>query len=82
MNDRTQLALFDLPLKSKEKTSHIVYIPPSLEIVDKYAYTVCRIYKEQFGTNCTTTEFLQGFRAFVRAVVKAKANQLNKGKTI
>jgi hypothetical protein len=55
------------------------YTPPPTDEIDKYAYMVCHEYTDKYGENCTTTEFVQGFRSFVRVIVKARTRQLNRG---
>jgi hypothetical protein len=60
----------------------VVYEPPPPELVDRYAREVCREYGAKFNKNTLETEFLQGFKVFVRAVVKAQTNLMNQGRKL
>ena len=75
MKHDNQLTLFTKPQKPVRK---VVYTPPPCDVVDKYAFAVCKAYGAKYGKDTTSTEFVQGFKSFVRAVVKAKVNRMNK----
>jgi hypothetical protein len=76
MKHDNQLTLFNPPHVTVRK---VVYTPPPSDVVDKYAYAVCKAYGAKYGTETSNTEFVQGFKSFVRAVVKARVSQMNKG---
>lgn len=80
MAEPSQLSLFTKNQKKHPK-GQIIYTVPSLDVIDKYARQVCKVWSNKYGEDCTTTEYLHGFRMFVRAVVKAQVNQLNKGRS-
>lgn len=69
----------NVPKPSTQATRQVIYIMPPTNEIDKYAYAVCRAYSEKYGENCTNTEFVQGFKVFVRAIAKATTNRLNRG---
>ena len=72
-----QLTLFDAA--PQRRVTKVVYTPLPPDVVDKYAYAVCKAYAAKYGKETTSTEFVMGFKSFVRAIVKARINQMNKG---
>lgn len=56
-----------------------VYIPPNVDDVDSYAHEVCNQYRKRYEDIDIGVEFTHGFKAFVRAVVKAYTNNANRG---
>lgn len=67
-----------IPKQIKSVRSQVVYIHPPQTVIDQYASHVCQVWSDKYGDRCMDTEFVQGFRMFVRSVVKAQVHQLNK----
>ena len=51
-------------MSSNEDTPSRIYIPPSSEAIDEFAYKVC----EKLGKEYQTTEIRHGFANFIRVV--------------
>lgn len=76
MEQKNQQSLFDRPAAQRRQ---IIYVSPNSEVLDKYAHSVCKAYAAKHSKGALNTEFVQGFKSFVRAVAKARVSQLNKG---
>ena len=72
----------ELTINEPSTSRKTIYVAPPTDIVDRYAFDVCHAYKKKFKQENIDTEFVQGFKAFVRAVVKAQTNLKNKGKKL
>ncbi len=68
-------------LPSKEATPaprRITFVPPTADVLHRYAYIVCQQLEEQ-AANAPRTELLQGFAHFIKTVVTVQARALNGG---
>lgn len=57
----------------------VIYTPIPTDVINKYAYAVCRKYADRHGAEYISTEFVQDFRSFVRVITSAYTRRLNKG---
>ena len=67
----------DSALKTRRQ---IIYVPPTSEALHRYAYAVCRGIQANQSGGMPSTELLQGFAHFIKTVVTAQTNTLNRGK--
>lgn len=76
MKNTYQPSLFDgeQPIKTAHRT--IVYEPPTIQDVDRYAHAVCRTFAQRTHIS-PDTETTRGFAAFIRAIVSITLHSLN-----
>jgi len=66
------------PVEAK-KTRPVEYIPPTAEMVEKYAYAVCKQMAQQAGQQTCNMELVRDFTTFLKIIVRMQTNILNRG---
>lgn len=77
MHGTTQSTFFDSEHSVKSTRRNIVYVPPTVQDIDRYAHEVCRELAQRTNSPLPNTEITRGFAAFIRAAVNITLHNLS-----
>jgi len=78
MSEPDQIASFDDQPKDRLQRQ-VVYVPPTPDAIDHYAYAVCKQLGQGDDEQRRNTAFVREFASFMKVVVRITAKHLNKG---